>query len=259
MGHPTFVIWEEPKLRSFDFAAFRYDDLIHQQDSIRPYRAGSLLGTHSQGFTLGYSHRLPLEDARHGYNTDMSDSAEVVARAFVEAINRQDVEGLAGLMTPGHRFVDSLGGVTEGREKMRAGWVGYFRMVPDFEIEVEEVYYGGKHGNAGPSTPPSPSQSSGSGSAQDDKLSVVVMLGRARGTYCPDSDSLPRSPNARDLHPTDEDLSVGTPDLGHPELKIENRWETPAAWRAVVEGVLVAEWRVYTDNEPMRERMRRAG
>jgi hypothetical protein len=24
------------------------------------------------------------------------------------------------------------------------------------------------------------------------------------------------SPNARDLHPTDEDLSVGTPDLGHP-------------------------------------------
>ena len=41
----------------------------------------------------------------------MSDSAEVVARAFVDAINRQDVEGLAGLMTPEHRFVDSLGGV----------------------------------------------------------------------------------------------------------------------------------------------------
>jgi hypothetical protein len=28
----------------------------------------------------------------------MSDSAEVVARAFVAAINRQDVEGLAGMM-----------------------------------------------------------------------------------------------------------------------------------------------------------------
>jgi DNA-3-methyladenine glycosylase len=28
---------------------------------------------------------------------------------------------------------------------------------------------------------------------------------------------IPRSPNARDLHPTDEDLSVGTPYLGHPE------------------------------------------
>jgi len=28
---------------------------------------------------------------------------------------------------------------------------------------------------------------------------------------------IPRSPNARDLHPTDEHLSVGTPDLGHPK------------------------------------------
>jgi len=85
------------------------------------------------------------------------------------------------------------------------------------------------------------------------------MLGMARGTYCPDDGSHPRSPNARELHPTNEDLSVGTPVLGHPELKVENRWETPAAWRVVVEDGLVAEWRVYSDNEPMRERMRRAG
>jgi hypothetical protein len=28
----------------------------------------------------------------------------------------------------------------------------------------------------------------------------------------------PRSPNARDLHPTDEDLFVGTPDLEHPHF-----------------------------------------
>jgi hypothetical protein len=188
----------------------------------------------------------------------MSDLAEVVVRAFVNAINRQDVEGLAGLMTPGHRFVDSLGGVTEGRDKMRAGWVGYFRMVPDFSIVVEEMYCREKHGTAGPSTTFSAKNAPNSAqddnlclnSAQDDKQNlrstqVVVMLGKARGTYCPDSESHPRSPNARDL--------------GHPELKIENRWETPAAWRAVVEGGLVAEWRVYTDNKPMRELMRRAG
>jgi hypothetical protein len=53
---------------------------------------------YSQGFTLGYSHRLPLGGVRRGYNTVMSDSAEVVARAFVAAINRQDVEGLARMM-----------------------------------------------------------------------------------------------------------------------------------------------------------------
>jgi hypothetical protein len=31
-------------------------------------------------------------------------------------------------------------------------------------------------------------------------------------------DDSPRSPNARNLHPTDEDQSAGTPDLGHPEF-----------------------------------------
>jgi hypothetical protein len=39
----------------------------------------------------------------HGYNTVMSYSAEVVARAFVDAINRQDVEGLAGMIKAGNR------------------------------------------------------------------------------------------------------------------------------------------------------------
>jgi ketosteroid isomerase-like protein len=69
----------------------------------------------------------------------MEISAENVARAFVRAINRQDVEGLAELMAPEHRFVDSLDNVVEGREKMRAAWSGYFRMVPDYSIAIEET------------------------------------------------------------------------------------------------------------------------
>ena len=52
---------------------------------------------------------------------------------------------------------------------------------------------------------------------------VVVMLGTAQGTW-----------------------SSGGP------LKQENRWQTPAAWRAVVRDSLIAEWRVYADNEPIR-------
>jgi len=42
-------------------------------------------------------------------------------------------------------------------------------------------------------------------------------------------------------------------------LKPENKWETPAAWRALVSGGKVREWRVYCDNEPIRERMRGQG
>jgi uncharacterized protein (TIGR02246 family) len=133
----------------------------------------------------------------------MNDSAESVAQAFVRAINRQDVEALAELMTEGHRFIDSLGTVVVGRETMRAGWAGYFRMVPDYSIAVEETFCDGP---------------------------VVVMLGVAQGTYAPDG-----------------------------QLREENRWKTPAAFRAFVEDGKVAEWRVYADNEPMRRLMRKAG
>ena len=132
----------------------------------------------------------------------MNDSAIVVAQAFVRAINRQDVDALASLMTPGHLFIDSLGNVFESREAMRAGWAAYFRMVPDYTLAIEEFY--------------------GSGPA-------VVMVGWAQGTYSAD----------------------GT-------LKERNRWRVPAAVRAIVEDGLVAEWQVYADNEPIREKMRQA-
>ena len=55
---------------------------------------------------------------------------------------------------------------------------------------------------------------------------VVVLLGAARGTYAPVGPQRP-----------------------------ENQWETPSAWRAVVKGDRVAEWQVYADNEPIRQRI----
>ena len=155
----------------------------------------------------------------------MKNLAEDVARAFVVAINRRDVDGLAELMTPGHRFVDSLGSVVEGREKVRAGWVGYFRMVPDYSISVDESFCGDMPGAEDPLTPPSLL----SGFAQEDGSFVVVMLGTARGTLAPDG-----------------------------ELKPENRWQTPVALRALIVGGKVAEWRAYADNEPIRRLMRDA-
>jgi hypothetical protein len=145
----------------------------------------------------------------------MSDSAESVARGFVRAINRQDVEGLAGLMAPEHRFVDSLGHAAEGREKMQAAWAAYFLMVPDYSIAVEETYCHPSDEDLSPGTP----------TAQE----VVVMLGVAQRTHAPDG-----------------------------KLRAENRWKTPAAFRAFVEDGLVAEWRVYADNEPIRRRMAQA-
>jgi uncharacterized protein (TIGR02246 family) len=132
----------------------------------------------------------------------MNNSAESVAQAFVRAINRQDVEGLVALMAPEHWFVDSLGNVVVGREKMRAGWAAYFRMVPDYSIAIDETFCDGP---------------------------VVLILGVAEGTYAPNG-----------------------------ELKVENRWKTPAAIRVQVTDGLVTEWRVYADNEPIRRLTREA-
>lgn len=126
-------------------------------------------------------------------------SPQTIARAFVDAINAHDLDTLAGLMSEAHRFVDSLGTVVEGRERMRNGWAAYFQMVPDYAVVVEETFCDGP---------------------------TVVLLGLARGTY------------AKREHASSE-----------------NRWQTPAAWRAHVENDKLAEWRVYADNEPIRRLM----
>jgi uncharacterized protein (TIGR02246 family) len=133
----------------------------------------------------------------------MSGTAQVVAQSFVRAINRQDADGLAALMTDEHCFIDSLGTVVTGREAMRAGWRGYFRMVPDYTIAIEEILSDGP---------------------------VVLMLGVAQGSCAPDG-----------------------------QAKAENRWSTPAAFRAFIEDGKVAEWRVYADNEPIRRLMAKTG
>lgn len=162
-----------------------------------------------------------FQASKVAYNGGMEKSAEAVAHLFVRAINRQDASGLAELMTQEHRFVDSLGNVVKGRQEARDGWEGYFRMVPDYAITVQESY------GAGP---------------------VVVMLGMARGTYIPPVVEVwsrnPMLSRIPDQAPT-------------AELKPENEWKTPAAFRVLVEDGLVAEWQVYADNEPLRELMRK--
>ena len=146
---------------------------------------------------------------------DSPDSTLEVAQRFVEAINRQDVSALAELMTPDHRFTDSLGNVASGRDSMREGWNLYFQMVPDYQLQIEETYVND---------------------------SAVVMLGVAGGTYS---------------HGFESVRATGMPMvLPDGTSKLMNKWRTPAAVRARIEDGLVAEWRVYADNEPIRKLMR---
>lgn len=68
----------------------------------------------------------------------MSTEIDVV-NAFVAAINRRNPHEMSDLMTEDHTFVDSRGRVESGRPKMTAGWHEYFRMFPDYTIQVETV------------------------------------------------------------------------------------------------------------------------
>jgi len=64
------------------------------------------------------------------------------ALAFADAINGHAVERLLSLMTPGHRLVDSLGNVVQGRASLAGGWKQYFTMVPDYRLEITQVLDG---------------------------------------------------------------------------------------------------------------------
>jgi uncharacterized protein (TIGR02246 family) len=66
--------------------------------------------------------------------------AVTIVLQFIERINAADVDGLCALMTEDHVFIDGLGNRVQGREKMRAGWQGYFAWFPDYRISHEEIF-----------------------------------------------------------------------------------------------------------------------
>ncbi len=125
-----------------------------------------------------------------------------LAENFVACINAHDVGGILKLCTADHVFIDSLGN-SMPVAMMRSGWQQYFRMVPDYRINIDEII------------------------ADED---VVVLIGSAGGTYVAKGGA----------------------------LSAVNKWQTPAAFRARVRDEQISEWRVYCDNEPIREKMRAA-
>ena len=63
-----------------------------------------------------------------------------VVQDFVEAINEHNVDKICSLMTDDHTFIDSQGNEVVGKEKMRAGWNGYFQLFPDYKIEITQLF-----------------------------------------------------------------------------------------------------------------------
>jgi ketosteroid isomerase-like protein len=78
-----------------------------------------------------------MRESRRHTATRRTGRRGVVWR-FVECINRGDVDKLGELMSPRHLLVDSLGARVRGRRVVQRAWVGYFRMVPGYRIQIEE-------------------------------------------------------------------------------------------------------------------------
>jgi ketosteroid isomerase-like protein len=64
-------------------------------------------------------------------------------QTFIDCINAHDANGLGELMSDDHTFVDAHGNEVVGKEKMVAGWRGYFEWFPDYYIEVTDVFENG--------------------------------------------------------------------------------------------------------------------
>jgi ketosteroid isomerase-like protein len=72
-----------------------------------------------------------------------SDMNKQVIHNFVDVINEHNVDKICSLMTDDHKFIDSQGNEAVGKEKMRAGWTGYFQLFPDYKIEITEIFLNG--------------------------------------------------------------------------------------------------------------------
>jgi ketosteroid isomerase-like protein len=62
---------------------------------------------------------------------------------FVNAINEHDVNKMSPLMHDGHVFFDEWGRKTHGKNKVKNGWEGYFKLFPDYKIRITDTYRGG--------------------------------------------------------------------------------------------------------------------
>lgn len=63
----------------------------------------------------------------------------LLVHTFVQAINAHSVERITEILSADHCFIDALDQRVSGRERMAGAWAAYFRLVPDYRIDVEQT------------------------------------------------------------------------------------------------------------------------
>lgn len=70
------------------------------------------------------------------------DHREIV-EAFIESINRHDVDGMLRLMGSDHTLIDPLSRQVTGEDPLRKAWTTYFDWFPDYRIEIDRFFCDG--------------------------------------------------------------------------------------------------------------------
>jgi len=73
-------------------------------------------------------------------NTNNINMDKKTVYEFADAINQHDVNKIYMLMTDDHHFIDAHGNEVIGKDKMKAGWAGYFQWFPDYKIEITDFF-----------------------------------------------------------------------------------------------------------------------
>jgi ketosteroid isomerase-like protein len=63
---------------------------------------------------------------------------EIVSN-FIKAINDHNVEQIYELMSDDHTFIDGYGERYVGRKDMKEGWTNYYKLFPDYYIEITDI------------------------------------------------------------------------------------------------------------------------
>ncbi len=59
---------------------------------------------------------------------------------FVKCVNEADTAKMHELLSTDHIFTDAHNNLVSGRDEMITGWREYFKLFPDYRIEIDEFY-----------------------------------------------------------------------------------------------------------------------
>lgn len=85
-------------------------------------------------------------------NDQLPREVREIVEAFVATVNGGRAEKVVAAMGGNPVFIDSLGARIEGKQALLAAWRAYFRLFPDYRIEVDALFADGReamlHGRA---------------------------------------------------------------------------------------------------------------